>query len=147
MFLGLSKGLSAKLESTNAFALRTRLNHSRLTAYEELLKMADINNLEHRRIEQALILVYKNIYDLAPVYIREMFTLRNNGYSLRGDLKIVLPRPISSYMQHSFLYQAGKQWNNLPDEMRTSEFLSIFKKNLQKLQLSSSYDCNCTFCN
>ena len=109
--------------------------------------MADINNLEHRRIEQALILVYKNIYDQAPVYIREMFTLRNNGYSLRGDLKIVLPRPISSYMQHSFLYQAGKQWNNLPDEIRTSEFLSIFKKNLQKLQLSSSYDCNCTFCN
>ena len=42
LFLGLSKGLSAKLESTNAFALRTLLNHSRLTAYEELLKMAHI---------------------------------------------------------------------------------------------------------
>ena len=34
LFLGLSKGLSAKLESTNAFALRTLLNHSRLTAYD-----------------------------------------------------------------------------------------------------------------
>ena len=67
LFLGLSKGLSAKLESTNAFALRTLLNHSRLTAYEELLKMAHINSLEHRRIGQALILVYKSIYDQAPV--------------------------------------------------------------------------------
>ena len=71
LFFGLSKGLSAKLESTNAFALRTLLNHSRLTAYEELLKMAHINSLEHRRIEQALMLVYiKSIYDQAPVYIR-----------------------------------------------------------------------------
>ena len=61
LFLRLSKGLSAKLESTNTFALRTLLNHSRLTAYEELLKMAQINSLEHRRIEQALILVTYNI--------------------------------------------------------------------------------------
>ena len=110
--------------------------------------MAHINSLENRRIKQALILVhvYKSIYGQAPVYIREMFTLRNNGYSLRGHLKIILPRPTSSYMQHSFMYQAGKQWNNLPDEIRTSESLSIIKKNLQKLQLSSSYDCNCMLC-
>ena len=58
LFIGLSMGLSAKLESTNAFALRTLLNYSRSTAYEELLKIAHIKSLEHRRIEQALILVY-----------------------------------------------------------------------------------------
>ena len=75
-----------------------------------------------------------------------MFLLRSNGYSLRGHLKVVLPRPTSSYMQHSFTYQAGKQWNNLPDKIRMSESLSIFRKNLQNIQLSSSYDCNCVFC-
>ena len=35
------------------------------------------------------------------------------------------------------MYQAlaGKQWNNLPDEIRTSaESLSIFSINLEKLQ-------------
>ena len=58
LFVGLSKGLSAKLESTNAFALRTLLNHSKLTAYEESLKIAHIKSSEHRRIEQALILVF-----------------------------------------------------------------------------------------
>ena len=105
----ISKGLSAKLESANAFALRTILNHSKLTAYEELQKMAHIKSLEHRRIDQALILVYKSIYDQAPIYIWEMFVLRNNGLSLQGHLKVVLPRPTSSYMQHSFMYQAGKQ--------------------------------------
>ena len=51
LFIGLSKGLSAKLESTNAFALRTLLNYSKSTAYEELLKTVHIKSLEHRRIE------------------------------------------------------------------------------------------------
>ena len=97
LFIGLSKGLSAKLESTNAFALRTLLNYSKSTAYEELLKTANIKSLEHRRIEQALILVYKSIHNQTPNYIQEMFSLRSNGYSLRGHLKVVLPRPTSSY--------------------------------------------------
>ena len=67
LFIGLSKGLSAKLESTNAFALRTPLNHSKSIAHEELLKIiVHIKNLEHRHIEQALILVYKSIYGQAP---------------------------------------------------------------------------------
>ena len=39
LFIGLSKGLSAKLESTNAFALRTLLNQSKSIAYQELLKI------------------------------------------------------------------------------------------------------------
>ena len=102
-----------------------------------------IKSMEHRRIEQALILVYNSIYNQAPNYIR---VLRSNGYSLRGHLKVVLPRPTSFYMQHSFTYQAGKQWNNLPDKIRMSESLSIFRKNLQNIQLSSSYDYNCEFC-
>ena len=70
LFIARSKGLS---ESTNAFALRTLFNHSKSIAYEELLKIVHIKNLEHRRIEQALILVYKSIYDHAPNYIQGMF--------------------------------------------------------------------------
>lgn len=146
LFIGLSKGLSAKLESTNAFALRTLLNYSKSTAYKELLKTANIKSVEHRHIEQALILVYKSIHNQTPNYIQEMFSLRSNGYSLHGHLKVVLPRPTSSYMQHSFTYQASKQWNNLTDKIRMSESLSIFRKNLQDIQLSSSYDCSCLFC-
>ena len=74
-----------------------------------------------------------------------MFILCSNGYSLRGHHKVVIPRPTSSYMQHSFKYQASKQWNNLPDKIRMSESLSTFRKNLQDIALSSSYDCNCMF--
>ena len=96
----------------------TLLNHSKSIAYEELLQIVRIKSLEHRRIEQALVLVYKSIYGQAPNYIQGMFTLRSNGYSLRGHHKVVIPRPTSSYMLHSFKYQASNQWNNLPDKIK-----------------------------
>jgi len=118
LFIGLSKGLPAKLESTNAFAQWTLFNHSKLIPYEEFLKIAQIKKFEHQRIEQALILVYKSIYGQATNYIQGMFTLCSNGHSLWGHHKVVIPRPNSSYMLHSFNYQASKQWNNLPDKIR-----------------------------
>ena len=58
-----------------SFDLRTLLNYSKSTAYEELLKTANIKSLEHRRIEQALILVYKSIHNQTPKYIQDMFSL------------------------------------------------------------------------
>jgi len=118
LFIGLSKGLPAKLESTSAFALWTLLNHSKLIPNEELLKIAQIKKFKHQCIEQALILVYKSIYGQAPNYIQGMFTLCSNGYSLGSHHKVLIPRPTSSYMLHSFKYQASKQWNNLPDKIR-----------------------------
>ena len=102
--------------------------------------------VERRRIEHGLILVCKSIYGPAPNYIQETFILRSNGYSLRYHLKVVISRPTSSYMQHFFMYKASKQWNNLPDKIRLSESLSTFRKNLQGIPLSSSYDCNYMFC-
>ena len=141
LFIGLRKGKRS--------VCKTRVNQcicSKDSSYEELLKIAHIKNLEHRSKEQALLLVYKSIYGQAPNYIQGMFTLRSNGYSLRGHHKVVIPRPTSSYMLHSFKYQASKQWNNLPDKIRTSESQSTFRRNLQGTLLSSSYDCNCMFC-
>ena len=53
LFTRLSKCLCSKLETTNAFALRTLLNAPRRTT---VLKIAGLKNLQRRRIEKALIL-------------------------------------------------------------------------------------------
>ena len=135
LFIGLSKCLSVKLESTNALINSLRglflITLNRLLT-KSCLKLHIIKNLEHRHIEQALILMCKSIYGQVSNYIWEMFILHSNGYSLWDHLKVVIPRPASSYMQHSFMYQASKQWNNLPGKIRMPESLSTV--------------CNCTFC-
>ena len=62
LFIGLSKGLLSGL-------FLTTLNRLLMESYLKL----HIKSLEHRRIEQALILVYNSIYNQALNYIREMF--------------------------------------------------------------------------
>ena len=116
LFIGLSKGLSAKLESTNAFALRIRLNHSKSTVYEELLNIAHIKNLEHRRIEQALILVYKSIYGQAPNCIRERFILRSNGAAYGAILRLLFqdqPHLVCNILSRTRLVNNGTIYHTI----------------------------------
>ena len=141
--MGLSKGLCTKLETTNAFALRTLLDIPKSTSYEELLKIAGLKNLEHRRMEQAPHSCPQEYSDdQALNCIREMFFPRSSEFSLRGHFKLLLPRPNSSYMLHSFTYQTAKHWNNLPDNIRTSENINFFRRNLKR----SSLECHCILC-
>ena len=77
LFLGLNKGPSEKLESTNAFALRTlRLPTCKTTSYHKLLKFANLKKLEHRRIEQSLVLAHKSIilWQSTKLYKRNVHT-------------------------------------------------------------------------
>ena len=60
---------------------------------------------------------------------------------LGGVMSGVFPTSSYSVSAAFFHVSGGKQWNNQPDEIRTSESLSIFRNSLQKLQLSSSHDC------
>ena len=47
------------LETANYYGLRTIMKMGKSTDYESILKMVDMNILEHRRIEQSLIIFLK----------------------------------------------------------------------------------------
>jgi len=52
-----------------------------------------------------------------------MFNLSFSSYNLRGNYILTLPaHKTTAYGLHSFSYHAAKQWNLLPDSMRTSDF-------------------------
>jgi len=84
VLVGLSSGLSNKLEFTNQFAIRTLMNLPKTTPYGDLLKIVNIKPLEHRRYMQALILLYKSLFNTGPSYIKELFSLCSSNYDLRG---------------------------------------------------------------
>jgi len=84
VLVGLSSGLSNKLEFTNQFAIRTLMNLPKTTPYGNLLKIVNIKPLEHRRYMQALILRYKSLFNTGPSYIKELFSLHSSNYDLRG---------------------------------------------------------------
>ena len=60
-------------------------------------------------------------YPKYSIYMKYMFNLRISTYILRGNNTLTLPVPkTTTYGLHSFSYHAAKQWNLLPDSMRSN---------------------------
>ena len=67
VLVGLSSGLSNKLELTNQYAIRTLLNMAKSTSYTDLLTYVGLKTLEHCRFSHALSLFYKCLYNMGPI--------------------------------------------------------------------------------
>ena len=104
VLVGLSPGLSNKLELTNQFAIRTLMNMPKSTLYNDLLQLVDLKSLEHRRYTQGLSLFYKCMFNMGPNYIKELFSFRSNEHNLRGFCKLNQPSYNSSYLHRSYQY-------------------------------------------
>lgn len=146
VLVGLSSGLSNKLELTNQYAFRTLLNMAKSNSYSTLLDHVGLKTLEHRRYSHALCLFYKCLYKMGPNNIREMFLFRNNKYDLRGFCKLDQPTYSSRFMHRSYQYVTTRLWNNLPDYARRAPSLNIFKSMLDEVNLTTSVECECNFC-
>ena len=88
VLVGLSTGLSNKLELTNQYATRTILIMAKSTPYSDLLNYVELKTLVHRRYAHALFFFYKCLYNMGPNNINEMFLFRNNEYDLKGFRKL-----------------------------------------------------------
>ena len=60
ILMGIGKTVNKKLEDANYYGLRTIMKMGKRTSSESInLGMVDLNALEHRRIEQSLIIFFK----------------------------------------------------------------------------------------
>ncbi|CAH3140504.1 unnamed protein product [Porites evermanni] len=76
-------------------------------------------------------LAYVNpcINNLAPVYLCNLFAPRTPNYYFRNaKKKLMLPKPRTDYLKRSFSYSGALLWNNLPEEIRTSNSLGFSVK-------------------
>ena len=65
--------------------------------------------------------MYKFINNLAPAYLCNSFAPRTPNYYFRNaKKKLMLPKPLNDYLKRSFIYSGAFLWNNLPEEIRTS---------------------------
>jgi len=75
-----------------------------------------------------LIVLYNSLFlTKYPIYMRNMFTVRTTSYNLRCNYILTLPVPKTTTYDLSFSYHVVKQWNSLPDNVRTLN-LNDFKK-------------------
>ena len=64
------------------------------SSYDELLKKAKTASLHNAKTHNMLIVVFKSLFvSMYPKYLKELFTLRNSEYLLRGKNILTLPEP------------------------------------------------------
>ena len=123
---GLTQQLSEKLQKLQNHAIRVITKSSYDTSSRLLLNSLGWDNLASRRAKQNANLMYKCINNLPPAYLSNLFVLRISNYDFRNaEKKLLLPKPRTDYLKRSFSYSGAILWNNLPEEIRTSNSLAF----------------------
>ena len=90
-----------------------------------------------------MIEVYKYLNGLSPDIICDIFKLRENNYNLRNFHIFESQNPrTKKFGLDSIAYRASQLWKNVPEEIRNSTSLPMFKKKIKKVPLISC-SCNC----
>ena len=119
LLMGIGKTLYKKLEDTNYYGLRTIMNMGKSTDYESILRMADMNTLEHRRIEQSLMICFKCFKENDPGYVANLFKPRVTPYNIRSNgLNVVQTSYNSRFLHGSYTYMISHIWNQLPSAVK-----------------------------
>ena len=104
--------------------------------YESLLKIANMNSLEHRRIEQSLTIFFKCFTKDGPRFIGNLFKPRITPYNLRNSGVNVEQSPYNSKFLHgSFSFIISRIWNRLPASVKTAQNVASFRSLLKKQNL------------
>ena len=93
----------------------------REASYEKLLERIGLGcTLENRRIRDMLVTINNCFMGKAPRSIVNLIRNGNTGYNRRGTNILSLPKVNTTrHGLTSFKYFAAKQWNMLPDNIRS----------------------------
>ena len=130
---GLSQQLSDKLQKLQNHGVRVITKSSYDTSSRYLLNSLGWDNLLTRRAKQKAKLMYKCTNNLAPAYLCHLVAPRtstNDLHDAKG--KLLLPKPRIDCLKRSFSYGGTLLWNNLPEEVRTSTSLYLFKRSANR---------------
>ena len=99
----------------------------------DLVKSLKLQAIRERRDYFVCVLMFKCIHGLAPHYLSNDVTMvvDIHGYDTRSseNMDLYVPRYIKELCKRSFLYTGSMLWNDLPDVLKESSSLDVFKSN------------------
>ncbi len=122
-----------------------RIIHKDSTSnFEELLIKSNSVSVHQRNLQLLQTEIYKTVNNLNPAFMAEVFVSKDMPYSLRGNNNLVLPRArTNQYGIDTIRFIGQKLWQTLPREIKESQSLEIFKRNIKSIK---TFDCSCKLC-
>jgi len=143
LFCGLPSTLLKRLQriqNTAARILTKTPKHDHISPVLESLHWLPI---EKRVDFKTLLLVFKAIHHLAPVYLQELIIPHTPSRTLRSADKHLLHVPFTSstlVMDRAFSVAGPRLWNGLPHDLRTVQSLELFKSKLKTHLFRKAYN-------
>ena len=132
-----------KINKIQERCLRLTLNDY-TTNFNELLVFTNEISTHQRCINFLMIEVYKFLNGLSPDIMNEVFSLQRFAYNLRSYNVFQCDIPRSNrYGLNSISYRANQLWSLLPELIKSSPSLSLFKSRIKSWRCTN---CPCTLC-
>ena len=145
LLLNISQELQRKIQRVQNLCLRFIFDVKKNSDvnYDVLLSSLNTLDMFHRRVLHSLCLLFKVLNNSEPVYLSDLFTLQEE-IRLRDtrtfDRNIYIPNShVSSIHAKSFKFYSAKIWNQLPDDIKLSKNVLIFKRKVKKLLISKKF--------
>ena len=114
------------------------------TSFNELLSMDNSVTVHHRNIRVLATEIFKARNNLGPKSMQSIFVERSIPYSLRKARELRTKKAKSTkYGTETVTFRAPEIWGILPEEIKHSESLGIFKTRIKQWTPS---DCKCRLC-
>ena len=132
-----------KMENIQERALRF-ITDDYVSSYEILLINAGFTTMRVRQMQNLCTEIYKTLSNLNPQYMQELFERNSSSYSTRRPKDQKIPRVNQvSYGSQSIRFEGAMLWNHLPQHIKSSENLYIFKTLIKNWMGPS---CGCNYC-
>ena len=135
-----SRTFNNKLNKLHERALKL-VYDGRKSTFEEILKIDKSVTNHHRKLQVLVTKLYKVHQGLAPELMKEIFQKRDLAYNFRINLTFET-RNIKSvyYGSETISFLGPKIWEHLPNNIKNSENLNIFRSSIKSWK-PENYPC------
>ena len=138
-----SRKLNNRINKLHERALRLVYKKEQLT-FDELLTLDNSFRIHHRNLQKLAIEMFKVINDLSPKFMKSIFQSRGHSYNFRTILPFQGENIHTVYNgTETISFRGPKIWALVPNEIKNSKNLQIFKNEIKQWTPS---DCTCTMC-
>ena len=113
------------------------------STFEQLLIMNKTIASHKKNLQYLAIEIYKTFNGLNPPFMDEIFSINECPYYLRNSQFRTAEPHYKIYGFNTVSYRCSQIWNSIPNEIKYSPTLSIFKKKISEF---TTFNCTCNLC-
>ena len=127
-----SRKLNNRINKIHERALRL-VYKDYTSSFDDLLAKDNSFKIHQRNLQKLAIEIFKVKKDIAPAIMNSVFELNDNPHSLRNDMAFFKSRNVHTvrYGIETASFVGPRIWNSLPQEIKESTSLQIFKSKIK----------------